>query len=91
LSASLNGTQLAYHLPISKRGLVKIMRTLDLMAAAMLALGIREILRTSSTRRERTRRREAIQTWEDEGGAVPVSRSATAAQVSPPPDAALHY
>jgi hypothetical protein len=67
------------------------MRTLDLMAAATLALGVRAILRKGAARSERTQRREAIQTWEDEGGAVPVSRSATAAQVSPPPDAARPY
>jgi hypothetical protein len=65
------------------------MRTLDIVAAAAVALGIREILRTRRARADRRDRRESLQTWEAEGGAVPLLRSATAAQVSPPPDALL--
>jgi hypothetical protein len=66
----------------------KTMRTLDLVAAAAIALGVREILRAVAARANRVERREAIRSWEAEGGAVPVSRSTTAAQVSPLPDAA---
>ena len=65
------------------------MRTLDIVAAAAVALFIREILRTGRLRADRRQRRESLQTWEAEGGAVPVSRSATAAQVSPPPHTVL--
>lgn len=65
------------------------MRTLDIMAAAAVALGLREILRVGRTRAAWRERRESLQTWEAEGGAVPVSRSSTAAQVSPPPDAVV--
>lgn len=63
------------------------MRELDLFAVAALALGVVHVRRHLQARREKSAPREAIQTWEAEGGAVPVSRSATAAQVSPPPDA----
>ena len=65
------------------------MRTLDIVAVATVAFGLCEMLRTSRTRAYRRERRESLQTWEAEGGAVPLSRSAIAAQVSPPPDAAL--
>jgi hypothetical protein len=65
------------------------MRTLDIVAAAAVAFFIREILRTGRLRADRRDRRESLHTWETEGGAVPVSRSTTAAQVSPPPDAVL--
>jgi hypothetical protein len=65
------------------------MRTLDVVAAATVALGLREMLRTSRVRAIRRERRESLQTWEAEGGAVPLSRSTTAAQVSPPPDAVV--
>jgi hypothetical protein len=65
------------------------MRSLDIVAAAFVALGVRELLRAGKLRADRRERRESLQTWEAEGGAVPVSRSATAAQVSPSPDAVL--
>lgn len=65
------------------------MRTLDIVAAAVLACGLREILRSIRGKALRSDRREALQTWETEGGAVPISPSTTAAQVSPPPDAVL--
>ena len=65
------------------------MRTLDIVAAATVVLGLREILRVGRFRAGRRERRESLQTWEAEGGAVPLSRSATAAQVSPPPDAVV--
>jgi len=67
----------------------RIMRTLDIVAVAIVALGLRELLRAAKVRADRRERRESLQTWEDEGGAVPLSRSATAAQVSPSPDAVL--
>lgn len=65
------------------------MRILDIVAAAVLACGLREILRSIRGKALRSDRREALQAWETEGGAVPVSPSTTAAQVSPPPDALL--
>jgi hypothetical protein len=65
------------------------MHALDIVAAATVLLGLREILRVGRVRADRRERRESLQTWEAEGGAVPLSRSATAAQVSPPPDAVL--
>jgi hypothetical protein len=65
------------------------MDTLDFVAAATVVLGLREILRVGRARAARRERRESLQTWEAEGGAVPVSRSSTAAQVSPPPDAVV--
>jgi hypothetical protein len=61
----------------------------DVIAVGTLAVAAREILRVNRLRHEKRHRREALQTWEHEGGAVPVSRSATAAQVSPAPDAVL--
>jgi hypothetical protein len=65
------------------------MRTLDIVAAAIVALGLRQLRRARKVRADRRERRESLQTWEAEGGAVPLSRSATAAQVSPSPDAVL--
>jgi len=62
------------------------MHVLDVVATAAVALAVREILRTNKVRADRHDRREAVQEWEAEGGAVPVSPSATAAQVSPAPD-----
>jgi hypothetical protein len=65
------------------------MRVLDVIAAGAALLAVREILRLVKVRADRGDRREALHTWEAEGGAVPVSRSTTVAQVSPPPDAVL--
>jgi hypothetical protein len=63
------------------------MRMLDLIAIAALGAAAWNIVRISRMRRDRGARREALQTWESEGGAVPVSPSTIAAQVSPAPDA----
>jgi hypothetical protein len=65
------------------------MRVLDVIAAGAVVLAVREILRIGKVRADPRDRREALQTWEAEGGAVPVSRSTTVAQVSPPSDAVL--
>jgi hypothetical protein len=65
------------------------MRVLDVIAAGAVVLAVREISRLVKVRSDRHDRREALHTWEAEGGAVPVSRSTTVAQVSPPPDAVL--
>ena len=65
------------------------MRVLDVIATGAVVLAVREILRMVKVRGDRRDRREALHTWEAEGGAVPVSRSTTVAQVSPPPDAVL--
>lgn len=63
------------------------MRVFDLIAIAALGAAACTILRINSMRSDRRARREALQTWEAEGGAVPVSPSTIAAQVSPAPDA----
>jgi hypothetical protein len=65
-----------------------MIRELDLVALTALALGVAHVRRHFHGAGERDARRVALQTWEAEGGAVPVSRSSTVAQVSPAPDAA---
>jgi hypothetical protein len=66
---------------------------LTLLAAATLTVGALQFLDYVKSRGKRRAQREALQTWEDEGGAVPVSRSTTAAQVGREPrevDPAIH-
>ena len=64
------------------------MRGLEILAAATLALGASHILQYAARERGRSEQREALQTWETEGGAVPTSRSGTAGmQVRPMPAA----
>lgn len=62
------------------------MRGLTIAAGAMLAFGAKKLLGYLRRKAGRRTQREALQTWEAEGGAVPVSRSRTAAQVPPSPD-----
>ena len=64
------------------------MRGLEILAIATLALGARHILNYVVRKDGRHEHREAVQTWEAEGGAVPTSRTRTAAQVSPMPPTA---
>jgi len=52
-----------------------------LVALVGLAVGVGFLLR--QTRRERMKQPDPIQTWEAEGGAVPVAPNRTAAQVEP--------
>ena len=60
------------------------MRGLEILAAATLACGAMQILQYAARKRGRSEQREALQTWETEGGAVPTSRTGTAAtQVRP--------
>jgi hypothetical protein len=59
-------------------------RRLTILAAATLALAAKHFLQYAGRKGTRRAQREALQTWEGEGGAVPVSRvSTTAAQVAP--------
>ena len=64
-----------------------MMRGLEILAVAALALGARHILQYAAYKHGRRDHREALQTWEAEGGAVPTSRTRTAMQVSPIPPA----
>jgi hypothetical protein len=64
-------------------------RGLEIIALAGVALGAAHILQYAQRKRQRHEQREALQTWEDEGGAVPTSRTRTAAmQVTPAATAA---
>lgn len=63
------------------------MQLLDVIAVGVIAATVREILRARAIRAQRSERREALHSWEAEGGAVPVSPTTIAAQVSPAPDA----
>ncbi len=58
-------------------------RGLTILAAATLTVGAKHLLRYLRRNGTRRAQREALQTWEGEGGAVPVTRSTTAAQVPP--------
>jgi hypothetical protein len=58
-------------------------RGLTILAAATLALGAEHFLRYLGRNGTRRVQREALHTWEGEGGAVPVTRSTTVAQVPP--------
>jgi hypothetical protein len=62
------------------------MRGFTILAVATLTLGAKHALGYLRRKGGRRAQREALQTWEGEGGAVPVSRSTTAAQVPPAPD-----
>ncbi len=63
------------------------MQLLDVIAVGVIAATVWEILRARAIRAQRSERREALHSWEAEGGAVPVSPTTIAAQVSPAPDA----
>jgi hypothetical protein len=67
-----------------------MVRGLEILAAATLACGAMQILQYAARKRGRGEQREALQTWETEGGAVPASRTGTAAAtpVRPMPAAA---
>jgi hypothetical protein len=60
-----------------------MLRELDLVALAVVALGALHILRYRAGRDVRRQRRVALETWETEGGAVPVGPSPTAAPIPP--------
>ena len=60
------------------------MRTLFTVAAvAGLALGARAIGRFLNEHRKNRLQEKRLQVWEGEGGAVPVERERTAAQIAP--------
>ena len=59
-------------------------RALEILALTTLAVGAVHILNHAVRKRGRREQRAALQTWEAEGGAVPSSRTRTAAmQVRP--------
>lgn len=62
-------------------------RGIALLALLALGTGAKHILgHAAAHRRTRREQREALQTWEAEGGAVPVGRSQTTASQVPPAD-----
>ena len=65
-------------------------RGIALLALVALGAGARQILGHAARKRARSERREAIQTWEAEGGAVPVDPSRTTASQIPPVGLAAH-
>lgn len=52
-------------------------RGIALLALLTLGAGAKHILGYAARKRTRREQREAVQTWETEGGAVPVGRSQT--------------
>jgi hypothetical protein len=61
--------------------------TREIAFVGLLALGLaaQNILHYARYKRARREQKRALQTWEAEGGAVPVGPSQTAAQVTPEP------
>ena len=59
-------------------------RGIALLALLALGAGARQLLGYAARKRALRDRREAIQTWEAEGGAVPVGPSQTTASQIPP-------
>ena len=59
-------------------------RGIALLALLAFGAGVRQILGFAARKRALRERREAIQTWEAEGGAVPVGHSQTTASQLPP-------
>jgi len=61
-------------------------RGIALLALLALGAGARQIVGYAARKRAVREGREAIQTWEAEGGAVPVGHSQTTASQIPPAD-----
>ena len=55
------------------------MRELEILAVAALALGASHVLNYLARQRDRREQRGAVQAWEAEGGAVPISPTRTTA------------
>lgn len=60
-------------------------RLFTVLAIGMLALGGRHAFRQLKSKGKNRLQKAKIEVWEGEGGAVPVARDRTAAQVSPAP------
>ena len=60
-----------------------ITRGVAMLGLVLLGFGAKHWLSYAAYRRSHQDRREAINTWEGEGGAVPVAPTRTAAQVEP--------
>jgi hypothetical protein len=58
-------------------------RGIALIALLAMGLGAQHVLHYARYKRSRLQQREALRTWEAEGGAVPTAPSRTAAQVAP--------
>ncbi|HLB13349.1 MAG TPA: hypothetical protein VJM14_00305 [Burkholderiales bacterium] len=65
-------------------------RGIALLALLTLGAGAKHILGYAAHKRTRREQREAVHTWEAEGGAVPVGRSQTTASQVQPADLAAH-
>jgi hypothetical protein len=61
-------------------------RGIALLALLTLGAGAKHILGYAAHKRTRREQREAVHTWEAEGGAVPVGRSQTTVSQVPPAD-----
>ena len=62
-------------------------RVITSLAIATLALGGRHIYRYLNSKRKNRLQQAKLEVWEGEGGAVPVARGRTAAQITPRPPA----
>jgi hypothetical protein len=58
-------------------------RLLSVVAATVAALGAHHLYRYMNRRGKSRTAQRRLDVWEGEGGAIPVSRSRTAAQVAP--------
>jgi hypothetical protein len=58
-------------------------RAITTVAFAALALGGRHLYRHLKNRKKNKLQQAKLETWEGEGGAVPVARDRTAAQIAP--------
>ena len=61
------------------------MRALTLLVMTSGAWGVKQLLDLAQSRRKHLETREAVTTWEGEGGAVPVATNRIASQVRPAP------
>jgi hypothetical protein len=58
-------------------------RGVAILGLVLLGFGAKHFVDYAAYRRSRRERREALNAWEGEGGAVPVAASRTAAQITP--------
>ena len=65
------------------------MRVLTLLVVVSGAWGVKQLLDLAQSRRRQLQNREAMTTWEGEGGAVPVATNRIASQVRPAPGSEL--
>lgn len=58
-------------------------RILGFLTLASVTYGIKRMLGLARSRRRHAEQREAVNTWEGEGGAVPIAPNRTAQQTEP--------